>query len=472
MVKLDYRLKSREGAYFAYLLPAELPFVHPSRKEEVKETFARVAARMEKLEEALDITGLSGETFSEYVKVLFDSQFDRFEEMRSDDLANYALLVHRDGYEAQKRLDWPNTLVVVDTAFTTMKEWETIRHIGVGGSDGAVIQNAGAFHTKYQLYHDKVMTPELIPADEDKQAIFDRGHAVEPKVIEAFCKLVGAERIPETRMFRSKTNPYSLADIDAVIRFPATGAIYFFEAKSTVTDNFKAWANDRVPVHYIPQTRQYPAVMNDPRIRGVYIGCIFVYDYALHGFYIDSDYDVNRFVSRYIERDEEEEKSLLDAETEFFEDHVLAGQVPLFEGPPDTDIKSLRTFIGHADEDSEIIKLDDVLLDNIQGYLELQKKKSVVDAQSSAIKEAMQAMSLPLIETLGQAIEGRMPIPESPEGLYWEVKYAPRRKVSVDFDILEHKYPEAYAECVDDNPDAFRVLSIREKDPAKVKKKK
>ena len=468
--RIQFSLQSRDGAYFGYMLPESLPYVDQSAQAKVTTTFRQVAARMEKLQDSLELSGLDGDTFSEYVKVLFDSRFDRFEEMSAKQLAEYAQSVHDGLYEAKHRLEWPNAYVVVDTAFTTTEEWETIRRIGIGGSDGAITMNIPAYRSKYDLYHDKVMTPIKIPTDTDKQAIFERGHVWEKNVVQAFCDMTGAEVIPETRMFRSKKNECSLADIDAIIRFPATNTIAFFEAKSTIAENFDAWANDKVPGHYIPQTRQYPAVMDDPRVKGVYIGCLFTYDYTIHGIYDGSDSDVGRFVSRYIERDENEENVLLEIETDFYQEHILANQEPPFTGPFKNDLESLRSIVGYADPEQKAITLEEEFADQIQEYLFLAKQKSALTAQADTIQEKMRATSLPLIEILGSTIEGQLFIPDDPDGKYWEVKYAPRRQTKVDLEKLQHKYPEVFMECVEENPDAFRVFSIHEKKPKKPKK--
>ena len=44
----------------------------------------------------------------------------------------------------QKRHEWDNAEVIVDTAFLSIPEWEAIRTIGIGGSDAAIA--LGAIH--------------------------------------------------------------------------------------------------------------------------------------------------------------------------------------------------------------------------------------------------------------------------------------------------------------------------------------
>lgn len=468
--------QSAPDTFFAYSLPKTLPYVDDSQRAHVENVFAIVAKRMDKMEEALQITGLTGETFAEYVKPLFDTRFERFEQMASDDLAAYALTVHDGEYVAPARVVWPNVDVVVDAAFTTTKEWETIRHIGIGGSDSAVILGKSHYKSKFQLFHDKRWTPEKLvdeKANKHKQVIFDRGHAMESNVIKAFCDLVGASVVPETRMFRSKTNPYSLADIDAVIQFPdKPNEFYIFEAKTTIAENFRPWSDGGIPVQYVSQTHQYPAVLNDPRIKGTYIGCLFTYDLSVYDNYIGSDYNANQFLSRFVERNPRTEQNLLAQETAFFEEHILTGLVPAFDGDPKKNLDSLRALVGVADSTVPPIEFDRTFQQLIESYDCWNAQKSRLNAEAKAIDEKLKGLSLPLIETLGTAIEGRLPILDSDLGAYWEIKYSPRPKTSVDLEKLEHKYPDAFSDCVEFTPNSYRVFSVRVKKEKQTKKKK
>lgn len=454
-------------AYFECNLPSTAPaYIRKDKADEMTKTFATIRARMEKLEEALNITDLHPATFAEYAKVLFDSNFERFEEMTSDELAEYVCLVHKPGYKAKERLEWPNTTVLVDTAFLNKekKEWEQIRHIGIGGSDAAVVQNDSPYNTPYVLYHDKCWTYDS-KEDDGKQAIFDRGHFLEEKVIGAFCDLTGAEVIPETRMFQSKKYPAAIADIDAVLRLP-NGNIYIFEAKTTVAENYQAWMGNQVPSHYIPQTRQYPAILDDDRVMGTYIGCLFTVDYSVHGMYVGSDYDVGKFLPRLIERDKEEEDFNLAQEQAFYDTYLLGNKEPEFSGDPDINKQAIADLVGRAvDAEAAPMELPDSLLEDIKAYLALKNEGAKLTAQLKDIKEATDSLALPIIALLGDKVEGQLPVPDSEDGEYYEVKYSPRSGTDVDTKTMESFFPEAYAACVKVNPCKSRTFTIKVKKP-------
>ncbi len=450
--------------YFECGLPEIAPgYVHPDKAAYLTGVLQTVRVRMEKLEEALTISGLDGETFSEYAKVLFDSRFSRFESMTSDALAEYVLTVHDGAYQAPARMDWPNAKVLADCAFLTNPEWEAIRHLGIGGSDSAAALGVSPYNSRFELYHDKRWTPKP-GAKSENRAVFDRGHVMEPRVIQAFCDMIGAQVIPETRMFQSARGPWALADTDAIIRMP-NGDICVFEAKTTVAENAPAWADGKVPGHYVTQCRHYLAVLNDNRVKGVYIGCLFTVDYTLHGMFVGSDTDVGRFVTRFIPRDPVEEGTLLKLEGEFFRGYIEAGVEPPFENDPKRDADSLNEIIGPADKSAPIADLEEFNLDLIREILELKAQKKELDDRSEDLKKAINAKALPLIEQLGQAVKGRLRLSDNVEDSYFEVCYAPRRQVTVDQELLEAKYPEAFADCVHVDPCAFRVFSVKEKTP-------
>ena len=132
-------------------------------------------------------------------------------------------------------------------------------------------------------------------------------------------------------MFRSKKYPHCSANIDAIVRFPGN-RLYVFEAKTTIGENYDAWAGDKIPATYIQQTRQYPAVLDDDRILGTYIGCLFTVDYSLNGYYLGSSANVGQFVSRFVDRDKTLEDNQLAEEETFFNTYVAENVEPPFFG--------------------------------------------------------------------------------------------------------------------------------------------
>lgn len=474
-------------SYFECNLPLSAPkYIHDSKKHELVSLFAKVHQRHRKLEDALLITGLDGETFAEYAHELFRDHYDRFEKMSVEEMADYIALVHTPGYEAKKRLEWPNAIVLCDTAFLTTQEWEAVRHIGIGGSDAAAIMGISPYTTRFKLYHDKKWTPQkdFEGINENgavfdntaarQQAIFERGHYLENKVIETFCEISGAERIPETRMFQSKIYPAAIADVDAVLKMP-DGEIRLFEAKSTILENMQAWEYPKIPVYYKTQMRHYGAVLNDERVHGINIGCLFVNDRIFHGNYLGSDYNAESYVSRYMVRDTMEEAAQMNEIEKFYNQNLLDGVVPSWSTASRNDKlvdeATLNSIIGDADKALEVVQLEENTRNTVEQFLFLKGQKSQYEQKAKSIKEQMDVLKLPIIEQLGQATEGRLEILDAADGEYYEVTYSPRPKTVVDTEILKERYPEAYAECVCIDECAFRVFSLKTKKP-KVKKAK
>ena len=213
-------------SYFECNLPDSCPHICAGKRSYFEDTVKVIKARMAKLDDALAKSGMDGAAFAKTAKILFDNSFDLFERMDSVELAMWVQNSY-DGKPIEHRFEWPNAEVVVDCAFVQTKEWEALRHFGIGGSDAAAIRGESRYKTAQETYHDKVGTPELIPSN-DAQAVFERGHIMEDRVIDAFLKLTGFKRIPETRMFRSRKYPHQTANIDGIVISP-DGRIFVFE---------------------------------------------------------------------------------------------------------------------------------------------------------------------------------------------------------------------------------------------------
>ena len=199
-------------SFFENNLPAKAPWIDPRTRGEFEYVSAKVRRRMSKLDKALSLSGMRGETFSTALSPLFqaDSSADGadFDSMTAKQIADAALLLARslDESKIPDRIEWPNCLTMVDTAFVTNKEWEKLRMVGIGGSDSACIINEG-YRSALEIYHDKRGTPVQVDpesGDNGKAFIFEYGHKVEPLVIDHFCRISGAHRVPETRMFCHK----------------------------------------------------------------------------------------------------------------------------------------------------------------------------------------------------------------------------------------------------------------------------
>lgn len=342
-------------SYFECNLPDSCPHICAGKRSYFEDTVKVIKARMAKLDDALAKSGMDGAAFAKTAKILFDNSFDLFERMDSVELAMWVQNSY-DGKPIEHRFEWPNAEVVVDCAFVQTKEWEALRHFGIGGSDAAAIRGESRYKTAQETYHDKVGTPELIPSN-DAQAVFERGHIMEDRVIDAFLKLTGFKRIPETRMFRSRKYPHQTANIDGIVISP-DGRIFVFEAKTTVAENWDAWKDGKIPRSYVPQTRQYPAVLDDDRVQGTYIGCLFIVDLIVGGLYVGSAYSGEQFVARCVERDKLAEDDQLANGEEWWNTYVEPNVEPEASGIPKKDIEVIRTYhSGYADPSADAVDM-------------------------------------------------------------------------------------------------------------------
>ena len=337
-------------------------------------TAETVEKRHELLEEALEMSGMQPDTFAASAKFVFDAMEKAnpgsFDFLSPIDIAQTAYMYWDKKTEAEKRLEWNNADILFDTAFVSTRDWEELRHVGIGGSDASVVLGMSHYRTQRELYYDKLDKRD--PAKEMSNPVFDRGHYIEPVVIQTFCDITGAHVIPETRMFASKTHPYSTANIDAIVGFD-DGKVYIFEAKTTVAGNYKSWANGKIPPEYVPQMRQYAAVLDDEKIQGVYIGCMFVQDMVLHGRYGGSSYDSDDFKIRYIERSADIEKDILRKEERWVKNHLIEDAIPDISFFPESlkerEIEFCRDKTRSADKAHRIyIPEADKLMEDIEKY--------------------------------------------------------------------------------------------------------
>lgn len=443
--------------YFEFNLPEKAPtYVHISARKRITEILQKVISRMNRLEEALNLSGLRGEQFAAAAKILFDvsANDDKplLDTMSTSEIVEYAKKIGPT-LKVEPRMEWGDAVTVVDTAFLTTHEWEAIRVLGIGGSDAAVTMNISPYRTELELYHDKIGTPiKFQLPDNNINFIFDFGHKIEPLVISTFCNRTGAKVVPETRMFCRKDMPFITANIDAIVKMP-DGRIFVFEAKTTTHFNKEAWAGTKVPKQYVPQCRQYLSVLNDPRIAGTYIGCI----------YGNTPAD---FVCNYIERNLTAEQEQLEIEKYFWDEYVLKNIEPEFSEIPEKDIKLIRKLTGPAEPDKTPMTLNQSDESLIKKYLELDAEQKLYKKRADNLKALKDALVVPIIQELSTNTKGRLAATDS-ENEFYEVSYSPRSKTSVDMEKLKLAYPEVYNDVVTTIPEASRVFSIKKKSSRK-----
>ena len=437
--------------YFEHSLPTVAPsYINPLQKEHFEAVTNKVILRMEKLEKALILSNMPGEQFEILAKALFDMKDKDGESLVDvlpyEEIASFALKGLSLPYT--KRHDWPNANVIVDSAFVTTKEWETIRALGIGGSDAAVITGTSKFKGKKELFFEKTGIPvEVEEIDPGLDFIFSYGHTVEPLVIETFCKKSGAKVIHETRMFSKKGYPFITANIDGILEFP-NGNIYILEAKTTTSFNKDAWEGNKVPAYYMPQVRQYLSVLDDERVKGAYIACIY-------------GNTLNDFIYHEIKRDLKEEQTQVALEEEFWTESIEKGIIPDDTLNPKEEEKLIKKYSGFANanipEMSLSIDFESVIEDFLAADEKLAQKKKEMQGQIEKLEAERDSYAIKIKAEMGPAITAGI----INGSVRYDIKWKPRQSTKIDKDKLQLSWPDAYEACVSINPESSRSFSIK-----------
>lgn len=323
-------------------LPLEIPkYYDASLVSELKRVVDTVYARTRKLNAAWAFVqmdapsdggmnfgtfhALVAKVFRHYLEQNASAVFDAMSPRKVADLVE----AFDTGENFPDLIDWSDTVdTFYDTAFVSTEDWELLRHFGIGGSDTGTIMGLSHFNSLEGLWHDKLGTPKRMDLDDGKNAIFDRGHFMESKVIQAFCDAKNAKVIPETRMFRSRKHPNATANLDAIVQLE-DGSLAIFEAKTTVDaySTTSNWYGSNVPSYYVTQTHHYMEVMDSPLLKKCFIGCIPTTDYELNGIYVGSVAG-QKFFLHEIEYDAVYAGEIMQEEETFWSENIVKRRCP------------------------------------------------------------------------------------------------------------------------------------------------
>lgn len=173
-------------------------------------------------------------------------------------------------------------------------KWLEVRNQGLGGSDAGVIMGLNGYKDPYTLWAEK--TGLKAPEDlSDNEAVY-WGTENEPTIAKWFSKETG-KKIQKMGTVQSKEYPFMLANVDRVIVGENAG----LEIKTADSRLIHKWDDDEIPDAYYCQCLHYMAVT----------GADYWYIAVLIG--------GNKGKWKRIERNEEDIKTLIEAEKEFWE---------------------------------------------------------------------------------------------------------------------------------------------------------
>ena len=76
--------------YFECNLPASAPYwMHTAAASDFNRTLAAIHSRMDRLNDALDLSGMDGATFSKHAKILFDNRTELFDHYSVSEIVQF-----------------------------------------------------------------------------------------------------------------------------------------------------------------------------------------------------------------------------------------------------------------------------------------------------------------------------------------------------------------------------------------------
>lgn len=281
--------------------------------------------------------------------------------------------------------------------------WLDARKKGIGGSDAGVIVGLNKWKSPFTLWLEKTGQAEEEDLSDNEYVYW--GNVLEETVAREFTIRTG-KKVRRCGLLQHEEIPFLLASVDRLVVGENAG----LECKTANGFAAKEWDGDNVPDSYYVQCQHYMAVTGAER------------------WYIAALIGGNRFVTQTIERNEEEIKALLQAETEFWR-KVTEKEMPDVDGSEDCAKALAEKFHGGApaitlpSSADKIFSEIDTLNDTAAGIL----------AQIEEKKNQLRVM-------LGDAEAGTTP---NGRKVSWKTQAG---RITVDSKRLKAERPDVYAQ--------------------------
>ena len=251
--------------------------------------------------------------------------------------------------------------VLVKTLNIERNEWLELRKKGIGGSDAAAIVGLDRYRSPFDVYADKLGLKPEIPDNEAMR----QGRDLEQYVAERFMEATGKKVRRRNAMLQHPEYSFMIADIDRWVIGENAG----LECKTTSVLNRAKFNQGEFPPRYYVQCMHYMAVTGAER----WYLAVLVLNKSFHVF--------------TIERDEAEINALIEAEKDFWENHVLKKIPPAPDGSESTS-DLIKQLFPEAREAAEIALFG--YEGKIQQYLELDTKVKELECERDKLKQELQ----------------------------------------------------------------------------------
>jgi len=261
------------------------------------------------------------------------------------------------------------------TAVGTRSDWLADRRTGIGGSDLAAILGLSDWKSELDVYLEKVGETTMTPPGKRMR----RGLALEPLILKRFSSVMGLEDVERQQASRIGKHEFMRATVDGLIP-SRPGCIV--EAKCAWSPN--GWGEDRsgdVPPYYLTQCWHYLAVMES---QTVFMPVLFGQDgvdWEPNGDgwapTIADDADFRIYV---VERDDEGIEKIIDAERDFWFNHV----VPRVPPQPTTRKDAAKLW---ARDNGQAIEAAPDVIDAVNRLKVLRKERSEIAEREAFLED-------------------------------------------------------------------------------------
>ena len=259
----------------------------------------------------------------------------------------------------------------------------------VTGSQAGAVLGLSKWQSPLTLWAEKRGQEIVTPAKDEE--ILKAGHAAEDFVANMFARkmkedfgdrLESVEIVDDTNMYRSKKNPFMVADLDriAILTFKSgSKKVVGLECKTVYNvPAIKGWKEGLVPPTYEAQCRHYMAVTN---LSAWYI-C------ACWGF------TINDCAIVLFRRDTEKEEALIEAEKTFIECCEEGIEPAIPEENVELTTQYYNAIYGGLKSDTVAIELNtetEAILNDSLSIADLEAQKKTLDKQITELKNSVAA---------------------------------------------------------------------------------
>jgi putative phage-type endonuclease len=253
--------------------------------------------------------------------------------------------------------------MIKEIAFNNHEEWLEIRKKYIGGSDAAAVVGLNSFSSPYTVWADKL---GKLPPKEDNEAM-RLGRDLEDYVGKRFTEQTGKKVRRKNFILWNSDYPFAHANVDRLIVGENAG----LECKTTSVLNLKNFKNGEFPENYYVQCMHYMAVTG---YKKWYLAVLIL---------------GKEFKVFEIERDEDEIKALMKAESEFWT-CVEKGEPPMIDGSEATT-NTIKTVLAESNDDTPVnlFAYDSTLEQYIALSKQIKELENLRDEMANKVKVFM-----------------------------------------------------------------------------------